>query len=79
MCARKVVDAVRLEREYPGRGGDEGKRGRRRAWEGRERNNLLVFRGVLSSLVELLERMDGIASLFATTLRRADCIPPACR
>ena len=45
MCARKVVDAVRLEREHPGRGGDEGKRGRRRAWEGRERNNLLGLQG----------------------------------
>jgi len=40
MYARRVVDAARLEREHPWRGGDEGKRGRRRAWEGRERNDL---------------------------------------
>ena len=41
MYVRRVVDAARLEREHPWRGGDEGERGRRRAWEGRERNDLL--------------------------------------
>jgi len=38
MYARRVVDAAsaRLEREHPWRGGDEGKRGRQRVWEGEE-------------------------------------------
>jgi len=36
---------MRLEREHPWRVGDEGKRGRGRAWEGRERNNLLGLQG----------------------------------
>ena len=46
MYRRRVVDAARLEKEHPWRGGDEGKRGRRRAaWEGRERNDLLGPRG----------------------------------
>ena len=45
MYARRVVNAARLEREHPWRGGDEGKRGQRRAWEGRERKDLLGPRG----------------------------------
>jgi len=57
MYPRRVVDATWLEREHPWRGGDEGKRGLRRAWEGRERNNLLRPRGALSLLVKLQERM----------------------
>ena len=46
MHERRVVDAARLEREHPWRGGDEqGKKGQQRAWEGRERNDLLGPRG----------------------------------
>ena len=45
MYARRVIDAARLEREHPWRGGDEGKRGRRRAWDRRERNDLLGPQG----------------------------------
>jgi hypothetical protein len=36
MDAQKVIDAARLKREHPWRGGDEGKEGRRRALEGEE-------------------------------------------
>jgi len=45
MYTRRVVNAARLEREHPWRGGDDGKRGQRRAREGRERNDLLGPQG----------------------------------
>jgi hypothetical protein len=45
MYARRVVDAARLGREHPWRGGDEGKRRQRRAWKRRERNDLLGPQG----------------------------------
>ena len=51
MCAHRVVDAARLEREHPWRGGDEGKRGeggeggRDDGGRGRETDNLLGPQG----------------------------------
>ena len=74
MYARRVIDAVRLEREHPWRGGDEKKEddgGRGRGGRGMIS---LGLGGALSLLVELRERMDGIASLFTAKASDVDTL-----
>jgi len=74
MYVRRVVDASRLEGSMPGgvemrEKGDGG--GHRR--EGRGTISL-VLGDALSSLLELRERMDGIASSFATKASDVDAL-----